>query len=259
MTFTIQISIIAAIISAFIAFVKLLSDNDGRISDFRKEWNESLRKSIAELNSSILGIYGRISIEHHNNHLNSYSLFLPSRKVLQKKNSIKNLKDDLFPYWKTLREAESLIYLHFNRAIPYENSFDDKFQSNESCREEINKLTKYIINPEKIKSDDLEKHEEEFINKLFCAIISTIKLIENKDYSKIADEKKYIYNGTKAINFFSSQILKITWEKVKRGEENTRKALKYTGVVLGVTIFISSLYIILIFELKIINIVHISS
>ncbi|MHB1729618.1 MAG: hypothetical protein ACYCVG_01430 [Leptospirillum sp.] len=238
MNTTIQLSIFTAIISATIAYVKLISDSDDKISDFRKEWNESLRKSISELNSSILAISGRIIIENHNNSCST--------------DTCEKLRGDLFSYWKTLREAESLIYLHFHRPIFYKNFIDKNLKSIQGCRKKINTFEKYISEQEKFKSEDLEKYEEDFTNELFCAIISTIKLIENKEYSKIVEEEKYIQRGIGAINFFSSQILKITWEKVKKGEEKTRESLEYTGVLFRVIIFVFSLFIIFFLEYQII-------
>ena len=83
-------------ISAFLGTLKLVSDNQSKISDFRLEWNESLRLAVSRFNASAHTILGRISIEKPENRDNE------------------NLKSELRPNWYDLRESYNLISLHFN-------------------------------------------------------------------------------------------------------------------------------------------------
>lgn len=220
------VATIAAFVSTFMAYVRLISDNDGRITDFRKDWNESLRKSVAELNASILGIYGRISVEEEN-----------SNEV----NVQKELRKDLFPDWKNLRASESFILLHLNKIEPFQNLYREKYQTIANCRLEIDDITKYIKKLKNFDIDNLKEHEEKFTHYLISSMHCTIRLLEDKDYSKIRHEKEHIYNGVNAITFFSGQLLKITWERVKEGEKNTRKALNIFWIISSLIIFIFGL------------------
>lgn len=231
---TIILSIIGAAIGAFIGYLKLVSDNEGRITDFRREWNESLRKGVSQYNANILAIWGRIDVEGKN---------------LSNEDRLEELRKELLSFWHSLREAKSLIILHFNKKSTHNAILENEFLGKEECLKRIDQLN------EEIKNLIVQKHKDEdyYSQSLIKSLILTNKLMEEKDYQEISKDKEGIQKGLIALNFFTSNILKNTWEKVKRGEDRFYYTLKFSQIIFYIGIFIFIQIIALEFSMFLMN------
>lgn len=139
----------AAAITAGFGSVKFFLDKAAKVTDFRKNWIETLRLSIAEFNGSVHTIAGRISIRdrHRIDHEKAVSIKSTSRFKsfisLFKHDAIKppetlvssNLETELLDQWAILRVSYNKIILHLNPSehraylaaeIAHANKFPDK-------------------------------------------------------------------------------------------------------------------------------------
>jgi DNA modification methylase len=212
--------IVAATIGAALGFLKMTSDNQSKISDYRLKWIESVRQSVSRFNASIHTILGRIAKEED-----------PA--------DMEKLRSELRPNWYDFRESHNLVRLHFNNPKHHEEFL--RFMKWED-RNIIDNLHMKFINIPSSDNDNLKCPEEICVSteaSLLLVILAIQRLVEKDKYIQISHEKGLIEKGLETIDLITSKILKETWETVKSGERKFRWAYLVTFCIFIIMVVVS--------------------
>ncbi len=228
--FSTLIGLFAAFLTAVLGFTKLINDKEGKTSEFRQEWTNSIRKTLADLVSSFRNLIELYEKSFKKGqlcgNLNKELAILSGDLVNDKeydarkeflifnKNILEQLNREILETKKNIYEDLSMALLHFKpndyEFLHVENKFD---------------LMVEIIS-------DIEELQSSFSEEDGC------KYIRARKYE--------IELHCKDILSISRSLLKKEWEKIKSGEDNyikTKKVFKYGSVLMTAAIVIIFLFL----------------
>lgn len=228
--FSTLIGLFAAFLTAVLGFTKLINDKEGKTSEFRQEWTNSIRKTLADLVSSfrnLIELYEkshkrsfsceRLSAELSKlarNSGNDKEYDAHKEALLFNKKMLENIGDEILETKKNIYEGLSLALLHFK---PNDNEF-----------QHIESKFDLVI---KIISD---------INEM------PTNLTEDEGKQFLISRKNEIELLCKDILSISRSLLKKEWERIKSGEENyikTKSVFKYGSLIMTAAISIIFLFL----------------
>lgn len=199
--------------------MKLVNDKEEKISDFREQWTTSARQSLAELTSKLLALAQ--VLEERAQRLNNCN-----RCTAQLPNSTSDL------------EKESLMSV-----LDYEQSMLEK--TNELRRE----LMRDILHANQLARLHFKLNDPDTAN-LECKIDAALDLVATIETTGIPSNEEKVKELTARIRTLCSEIsmlcrvvIKMEWEKVKRGEPtyvNTKLAAKW-AVLLFFVVFVATI------------------
>lgn len=228
--FSTLIGLFAAFLTAVLGFTKLINDKEGKTSEFRQEWTNSIRKVLADLVSSftnLIDLYEKshkysavcyrlsnelfdlsqsdVSDNEYDNHKEG---FLYNKKMLEM------ISDEVIEAKKNINAGISMALLHF-------------------------------------KPNDIEFQHLEAKFDLVMKIISDIN---ERDFSVpdeghpryLAARKKEVELICKDMLYISRSILKGEWERIKSGEINyikTKRVFKVGSFLMTAAIGVLFLFI----------------
>lgn len=183
-------SVLAAFITAAVSIVKLVNDKEGKTTDYRQSWNDSVRRALAEIVATADLLSKTIAHSKHLSHIlsniekreeASQGSYKPDlkRHLIDELDSSKALGRGL---WNDLYKSFALARLHFK---PFDESFVP-----------IEDKVKYIL-------ETLNEYSKKSVK-----------------YSRLMTPQmsKTIAECSNDIALYSRNILKTEWEIVKRGE-----------------------------------------
>ncbi|HCS64832.1 MAG TPA: hypothetical protein DIW64_12580 [Cellvibrio sp.] len=201
------VGLFSAFITAVIGFTKLINDKESKVSEFRQEWTNTIRHTLAELVSCF-----RVFFEL-------------AEKSCQRAALCETVSTEL-----SSMKHDSVEYKIKNEALLHNKVMLEKFGEEiiETKRNIHKNVALTLLHFKPNDSDFL--HIEGKIN----AILSIISDFKNKSDKEDKDErlKKIISKGNEAetlcrdILSLSRHVMKYEWERIKGGEENYKKTKK---------------------------------
>lgn len=206
-------ALMAGLLTAAISFVKLVNDKESRVTDYREEWTNSVRKTLAEVVALVKSLFpllerqGTIIVS-----MNDLTKQVGSetnedkRKLLQQRldlqiTRLETTQKEMNSIRRELNQSHSFARLHFKPNDPTFAIVEHKYDS-------IFELLKELAGTyEKEKMAELRGQIE-----VHCAEIISV----------------------------SRAIIKDEWERIKRGElvyQKTKSVAKWGGVVLFFILF----------------------
>lgn len=227
--FSTLIGLFAAFLTAVLGFTKLINDKESKTSEFRQEWTNSIRKTLADLVSSFRNL-----IElYEKSHKRSFSCQRLSNEMADLARHSQNDKE-----YDTHKEA-----LLFNKKM-LERIGDEIIETKKNVYEGLSMALLHF------KPNDHEFQHIESKFDLIVKIISEINsmpntLTEDEGTQYLSSRKNEIELVCKDILTISRSLLKKEWERIKSGEENyikTKKVFKYSSLLMTAAISIIFLF-----------------
>lgn len=192
----------AGFITAALSIVKLVNEKESKTTDYRQQWTESVRESLAELIGKLNSFASLIS----QNKKNEYAyLTLESAKINSNNKEPLNSVSDLAK--KIIQDSENAeretlkeIYQAYSKSRLHFKVDDDGFKNLE------HKFDLCIIKADEIRSIKFSK--------------------DGLDEAHLKKLEWQIYTATSDMSDIARQLLKREWETVKKGEpayKNTKR------------------------------------
>ncbi len=192
------ISAFAALLTAALSIVKLVSDKEGKTTDYRQAWTESARAAFAELITAINAQAATIKNEAISRHRLTNATIEESNEP-NPINSFKLnfIKDRLSEHQKAFLDQRKTIYsafatlsLHFKNEDPHFLVFSDKFRAAEA-----------LLN--KMKDTKKDKKQDKL--------------------------KLKIHSNAEELSVLARSMLKQEWETIKKGETAYQQIKRWSG------------------------------
>lgn len=208
-------ALLAGFIAAAMSFVKLVNDKESRITDYREEWTNSVRKSLADVVAHINSISALLAsksstavlLVKFSNTLASQQGTDAERKIYQQKFDhqtacLENIKNEIINVQKEMNQTYNFARLHFKQDDHAFSVIEGKF---DNVRTLLNELSDSETGKEKIA--EIRGKLDLYCNDIIVA---------------------------------SRGIMKVEWERIKKGEltyQKTKNVAKWGGVVLLFVLF----------------------
>lgn len=220
--FSTVVGFFAVFLTSVLGFTKFINDKEGKVSEFRQEWTNSIRETLSNLISSISTLFDLYeksnkiakrcnSITSELNSLDKESSeFSTKNELLQhNKNYLATIIEEIIKIRSNINQYAYNSHLHFKPNDTEYSHIESKIQNIENIISEVS---------EKLENGSLEEKTK---------YISTKKM----EAEKICNE----------ITLKSRFILKNEWERIKAGEDNykkTKKIFKTSSLILTIIIII---------------------
>lgn len=201
---TLFVSVLVAFVTAALSIVRLVNDKEGKTTDYRQAWTESLRKSLAELVSNINAFSGAI--------VRNVEYVDQINAVLQEQHE-RNLEK--------ITETDATLKNHLVEQIAAERAHIRSLQRDLHQSYELTRLH--------FKPNDLSFAR---IEQKFDVVLGLLTEINNaKGESANQDRllvKEKIHAICSDITAYARDILKTEWENVKRGEPAYQQTKRFS-------------------------------
>ncbi len=195
------LSALAGFITAIISFVKLVNEKEGKISESRQAWNESVRKSFAELTSKIYAMAANFEEQ---------STF---GEIVSENEKLLDAADD--PEKKSIESA--IEQAKHNLKIVQEDIQSKRHDMHLSYA-----YTKLHFKPGDVSFNRIEQKYD-----LIDTLMDT--LFEEADYQKRVEIRAKIDGHIKGMVDIGRDILKTEWEVVKKGEPAYKQTIRFAA------------------------------
>lgn len=191
---TLFASVLVAFVTAALSIVRLVNDKEGKTTDYRQAWTDSVRKSLADLVSNINAISG--ATVRRSDYVEQINAMLTEQRI----NKIEKLN-----------EGDSTLHAHLDKQIAAEG------EHIRSLRRDLHQS--YALTRLHFKPNDLSFAR---IEQKFDVVVGMLEDIQKakgetaKEVRLIIKEK--IHAVAAEITGYARDILKTEWENVKRGE-----------------------------------------
>lgn len=215
---TLFVSVLVAFVTAALSIVRLVNDKEGKTTDYRQAWTDSVRRSLAELVANINAISG--AIVRNADYVEEINAMLAS----QRENKIEKLSD-----------GDAALQAHLAAQIAAER------EHMRSLRRDLHQS--YALTRLHFKPNDLSFARIEQKFDVVVGLLGEIHTAEG-DSAK-ADRlllKEKIHGAATDITSYAQDILKTEWENVKRGEPAYQSTKKWSIAGGGGALFVLLLF-----------------
>lgn len=191
---TLFVSVLVAFVTAALSIVRLVNDKEGKTTDYRQAWTESVRKSLSELVSNINALSG--ASVNYADYIDRINEMLKE----QRDNQIEKLSD-----------GDATLRAHLAEQIAAETEYI------RTLRRDLHQS--YALTRLHFKPNDLSFARIEQKYDVILGMLDDFKKIDGDTASAgrlLLKEK--IHTAAAEISAFARDILKTEWENVKRGE-----------------------------------------
>lgn len=201
-------AMIAGFLTAALSFVKLVNDKESRITDYRQEWTNSARESLAKMMAGVSAI--SVAFQEQANHVAS----------------LEELEQEL------IRQSEESERKRIEERIKFEQSKLKMLQ------EEIIELRHQLRHAYHFTSLHFKPNDPAFstIEHKFDLIVNLLKSIPSiEDDARLAECRGQIDLYCSDLLSASKSILKNEWERIKVGEvvyKTTKNVAKWGATVM---------------------------
>ncbi len=211
--FSALFALMAGLLTAVISFVKLVNDKESRVTDYREEWTNSVRKTLAD---AVAHVRSLVSL------LDTQGVILGSMYDLSEQVA---LEADV--------EKKKLI----------QQRLDLQISRLEMTQKEMNSVRKDLNQAYNFARLHFKPNDPLFaiVEQKFDSITGQMKgLFEARDKEKVAEIRGQIEVYCADLVAVSRAIIKDEWERIKKGEpiyQKTKNGAKWGGVVMFFILF----------------------
>lgn len=211
---TLFVTVLVGFLTATINIVRLVNDKEGKTTDYRQSWTNSLRQCLSSLISSVNTLASLTAARMYSgNELG---------QIIKEQHESGNDKDN---------DALEKVRSYYDKKI-----LDEDVKIRE-IRKEMHSsyaLTRLHFKPNDLSFSRIEQ-KFDFIQELFLKM-SSLKNKDDDAERRILREK--IFAASSEITAFSRDILKIEWESVKKGEAAYQRTKFWSVFGGGVALFV---------------------
>lgn len=206
-------ALMAGFLTAAVSFVKLVNDKESRVTDYREEWTNSVRKTLADVVAHVRSL---VSL------LDTQGVIIGSMQDLSK-----------------LIEAES----EEDRKKLLQQRLDLQMSRLETTQKEMNSIRRDLNQAYNFARLHFKPNDPLFaiVEQKYDSITSQIKGLSGMpDKEKVAEIRGQIEVYCTELVSVSRAIIKDEWERIKKGEpiyQKTKNVAKWGGVVLFFVLF----------------------
>ncbi|PNS08864.1 hypothetical protein [Solilutibacter silvestris] len=240
-----MLAVTAAVVTAILATSKLVSDKEGKISDFRKDWITTFRAALAECLGEAHVIAGRIKIRIK--HI-AAAQGIPEASVKLSPFDREKLEGELIAHWNNYRRSYRDVLLHLNFAETSVQLFCERTNPPQTRGRSPEDIWRRLSDNPRTLAERLlleAKKKSQKLDSLEQATPAAIELVSELDqlltgmlgdYDKMGTEGAYEKIDEKIMRatLLGNLVIKPEWNRIKQGEKMHRRAIFIAHVVVAV-------------------------